>query len=188
MEMRCINCYQEIPEGSRFCPHCGAQQPLSGQNPDADTYAEFSAPQDNRNVQPDTEQQENRQEEPHYGQYYAPQGGRPDVQQNAQYRDQNSTQYQYAQYTREEPVNWIPYLILSIISTVCCCIPLGIVAIFYTVKINSAVSAGDAEAAGHAAKMAKIWIIVAVVAGIIVNVIAYAFVGVISEMGYYYYY
>ena len=25
--MNCIKCYQEIPEGSRFCPHCGAQQP-----------------------------------------------------------------------------------------------------------------------------------------------------------------
>ena len=22
--MNCIKCYREIPEGSRFCPHCGA--------------------------------------------------------------------------------------------------------------------------------------------------------------------
>lgn len=25
--MNCINCYQEIPEGARFCPYCGAKQP-----------------------------------------------------------------------------------------------------------------------------------------------------------------
>ena len=28
--MNCINCYQEIPDGSKFCPHCGAQQPEAG--------------------------------------------------------------------------------------------------------------------------------------------------------------
>ena len=24
--MNCKNCYQEIPDGSKFCPHCGAKQ------------------------------------------------------------------------------------------------------------------------------------------------------------------
>ena len=28
--MNCIKCYQEIPDGSKFCPYCGAQQPEAG--------------------------------------------------------------------------------------------------------------------------------------------------------------
>ena len=24
--MNCIKCYQEIPDGAKFCPYCGAQQ------------------------------------------------------------------------------------------------------------------------------------------------------------------
>lgn len=174
MEMRCINCYQDIPDGSKFCPHCGAQQPVSGNQAGTDTY------QNTQHSDADSRQQN--------AQYSDPDGARYSGQQNTQYNTQNSTQYQYAQYNHEEPVNWIPYLILSIISTVCCCIPVGIVAIFYTVKINTAVSSGDAESARHAANMAKIWIIVAVVVGIVVDLIAYFVFGMISEIGYYYYY
>ncbi len=172
--MRCINCYQEIPDGSKFCPHCGAQQPVSGNQAGTDTY------QNTQYSDADSGQQN--------AQYSDPDGARYSGQQNTQYNTQNSTQYQYAQYNHEEPVNWIPYLILSIISTVCCCIPVGIVAIFYTVKINTAVSSGDAESARHAANMAKIWIIVAVVVGIVVDLIAYFVFGMIGEIGYYYYY
>lgn len=174
MEMRCINCYQEIPDGSKFCPHCGAQQPVSGNQAGTDTY------QNTQYSDADSGQQN--------AQYSDPNGAQYSGQQNTQYNTQNSTQYQYAQYNHEEPVNWIPYLILSIISTVCCCIPVGIVAIFYTVKINTAVSSGDAESARHAANMAKIWIIVAVVVGIVVDLIAYFVFGMIGEIGYYYYY
>ena len=172
--MRCINCYQDIPDGSKFCPHCGAQQPVSGNQAGTDTY------QNTQYSDADSGQQN--------AQYSDPDGARYSGQQNTQYNTQNSTQYQYAQYNHEEPVNWIPYLILSIISTVCCCIPVGIVAIFYTVKINTAVSSGDAESARHAANMAKIWIIVAVVVGIVVDLIAYFVFGMIGEIGYYYYY
>ena len=174
MEMRCINCYQEIPDGSKFCPYCGAQQPVSGNQAGTDTY------QNTQYSDADSGQQN--------AQYSDPNGAQYSGQQNTQYNTQNSTQYQYAQYNHEEPVNWIPYLILLIISTVCCCIPVGIVAIFYTVKINTAVSSGDAESARHAANMAKIWIIVAVVVGIVVDLIAYFVFGMIGEIGYYYYY
>ena len=37
--MNCTNCYQEIPDGSRFCPHCGAKQP----EPAAQTETDQSA-------------------------------------------------------------------------------------------------------------------------------------------------
>ena len=91
-------------------------------------------------------------------------------------------------YEPEKQVNWVPYLVLSIISTVCCCIPFGIVAIVYSAKINSATAAGDYETAAKAAKTARIWIIVSFVVGILANIIvAVAYGGLIGAGSYYYY-
>lgn len=150
--MNCIKCYQEIPEGSKFCPHCGAEQPdtASAANTDAqyqDTYTSDY--------------------------------------QNTQY--QTPPAYQ-SSYEPEKPINWVPYLVLSIITTVCCCLPFGVVGIVYATKINSAMNAGNYEEAQKSAKTAKIWIIVAAAVGVIANII----VAVMAAMGamdsYYYYY
>ena len=102
--------------------------------------------------------------------------------QNGNY--QNTPSYQQGQ---GDTVNWVPYLVVSIISTLCCCIPFGIVAIVFSAKINSAVTSGNMEEAKKAAKTAKIWIIVAVVAGLIAN-IAFLVITAMSGAGSYYYY
>lgn len=44
--MNCIKCYQEIPEGSKFCPHCGAQQPDPADAGHADTQVNTGAQPD----------------------------------------------------------------------------------------------------------------------------------------------
>ena len=31
--MRCMNCYQEIPDSCKFCPNCGAKQPVQKMEP-----------------------------------------------------------------------------------------------------------------------------------------------------------
>ena len=92
------------------------------------------------------------------------------------------------QQNQGDTVNWVPYLVLSIISTLCCCIPFGIVAIVFSAKINSAVTSGNMEEANKAAKTAKIWIIVAVVAGLIVNIAYLVITAMIGSGSYYYYY
>ena len=77
--------------------------------------------------------------------------------QNGQgYQSQTSYQTSY----QEKPVNWVPYLVLAIISTICCCPPFGI---------------------------AKIWIIVAFAVGFIANLIMF-FLGMAGEFSGYYYY
>ena len=58
------------------------------------------------------------------------------TQQNEGYQDNSSWNgggYSagYQRYDQGEPVNWVPYLILAIISTICCCPPFGIVAIVF---------------------------------------------------------
>lgn len=171
--MNCTNCYQEIPDGSRFCPHCGAKQPEPAAQTETDQSASdaYSTYTQTNSTQQDTQCQDPNAQ--NYGYDY----------QNSQY--QTPPVYQSA-YEPEKPINWVPYLVLSIISTVCCCLPFGVVGIVYAAKINSAMNAGDYAEAERSARLAKIWIIVAFVVGIIVNVI-YTLM-IFAGIGNYYYY
>lgn len=60
-------------------------------------------------------------------------------------------------------------LFWAIASTVCCCVPLGIVAIVKSTEVNSHYYAGRYAEAIEAAESAKKWAIWAAVAGIIVS-------------------
>ena len=121
--MNCTNCYQEIPDGSRFCPHCGAKQPEPAAQTETDQSASdaYSTYTQTNSTQQDTQYQDPNAQ--NYGYDY----------QNSQY--QTPPVYQ-SSYEPEKPINWVPYLVLAIISTVCCCPPFGIVAIVYAAKIN----------------------------------------------------
>ncbi|MDE5838219.1 MAG: CD225/dispanin family protein [Paramuribaculum sp.] len=59
------------------------------------------------------------------------------------------------------------YLVWSIITTLLCCIPTGIVAIIYSSKVNSRFTSGDYDGAQKASDAAAIWILVTVVLGLI---------------------
>ena len=193
--MNCIKCYQEIPEGSKFCPHCGAEQPdtASAANTDAQANtaaqpdaaaSQYTAAQPDAAASQDTaaQQDQNTQYQDPYAQY-----------QNTYTSDYQNTQYQtppvyQSSYEPEKPINWVPYLVLSIITTLCCCLPFGIVGIVYSTKINSAVNARDWEGAQKAAKTAKIWIIASAIVGFIVEVIYVVMIYAgIAGSGYYYY-
>ena len=198
--MKCVNCDQEIPGGTKFCPYCGAkqiiyvapeseEQPLANERPESleqapsDEQTE-SLNQTSVNEHPDTLEQ-GAQNEP--GLPPAEAAAQEQVEEPAQ--KQPVYQYQqpqqpYQQVRTGETVNWVPYLVLSILSTVCCCVPFGIVAIVYAVKINSLVSEGKIDEARSAAKTARIWIIVAFAVGIIFDIVVFLFI-FISGAGYY---
>lgn len=59
------------------------------------------------------------------------------------------------------------YLVHSIIATLCCCLPLGIVALVYSAQVNSKLAAGDVAGAQASSARAKTWVIVSFVAGIV---------------------
>lgn len=63
------------------------------------------------------------------------------------------------------------YLPWSIAATILCCLPLGVVAIVFSAKANSAKAAGDLRAAAEAANLAKIWLYLSVGLGLLVGVI-----------------
>ena len=68
-------------------------------------------------------------------------------------------------------------LVLAIITTACCCLPLGIVAIVKASKVNSYYLAGQYELAEQASKDAKKWSIIGIISGIVINIIYYVFMG-----------
>lgn len=171
--MNCKNCYQEISDGSKFCPHCGAKQ---------------------NEVQPNAEQENAVKNDPVQATGAAKTtenaAGYQDVsgyQNNGGYQDaagyQNNSGYQ--NNGQKPEINYVPYLVLSIISTVCCCLPFGIVGIVFSVKINSAMNAGNYEEAAQNAKMAKIWTIVSFVVGLVVGILYFMF-GIIVGIDNYY--
>ena len=63
-----------------------------------------------------------------------------------------------------KPNNW---LIWAILSTVCCFFPLGIVAIVFAAKVDSAWERGDYEEAINASGKAKLFTILAFILGIV---------------------
>ena len=234
--MRCMNCYQEIPDSCKFCPNCGAKQPVQKMEPVSqvkeetidnitEDTAEVQQPtekvQSEEDVQPaekvqpeedvqpteptqpedvegsyqnDPYKSVNQEQNTSYGEpnnYEYGQQNQNYEQQNQNYTQQNQGYYQQNNFNGmpQEPVNWVPYLILSIISTLCCCLPFGVVGIVFSAKINSAMLAGNLEEAQNNAKMARIWIIVSFAIGLLTWLIYMVLIvtGAVSGSAYYYY-
>ena len=74
-------------------------------------------------------------------------------------------------------------LVWAILSTLFCCLPLGIVSIIHAAKVNGLLAAGDVAGARDAADKAKKWAIYAAVAGIVVFVLYIVLVMVLGLGG-----
>lgn len=69
------------------------------------------------------------------------------------------------------------YLVQAILTTICCCLPFGIVAIVYAAQVNGKVAAGDMAGAQAASKNAKMWCWIAFGCGIVLWIISIIFNG-----------
>jgi len=69
---------------------------------------------------------------------------------------------------RTQPKN---YLIESILVTLFCCLPFGIVGIFYASQVNSKFVIGDYDGAQAASENAKKWMIWSAVSGVVIVVL-----------------
>lgn len=63
------------------------------------------------------------------------------------------------------------YLVWTILSTVCCCLPFGIVSIVYAAKVDSLYTSKQYEAALEASGKAKMWALIAAGSGVAVGII-----------------
>lgn len=94
-----------------------------------------------------------------------------------QYGQQQYAQQQYGQahygpqYGQQFGPQQTPpppsYLGWAIASTLCCCLPLGIVAIIYASQVNTKWLAGDVAGAYRASNRAQIWLILSIVLGLL---------------------
>ena len=231
--MNCIKCYQEIPDGAKFCPYCGAQQsdtsatdpvraeetvtePVQAAQTEevptepvqaAQTEEALTEPVQptqteeapTEPIQPEAASTDHVYQEAPAQETYTSAQNNPYYGTGQTYSDQTSdqqyggnqgqTSYQnqmpYQNQAPQTPINWVPYLVLSIICTLCCCLPFGIVGIVFSVKINSAMNVGNYEEAAQNAKMAKIWTIVSFVVGLVVGILYFMF-GIIVGIDNYY--
>lgn len=63
------------------------------------------------------------------------------------------------------------YLVWAILSTVCCCLPFGLVSIVYAAKVDSLYTSKQYEAALEASGKAKMWALIAAGSGVAVGII-----------------
>ncbi len=77
------------------------------------------------------------------------------------------------------------YLVWSILTTICCCLPFGIVAIVYSSKVNTLYNSQQYSAAVEAANNAKKWCLISLITGIAIDIIYFAimfFTGAFATM------
>ena len=66
------------------------------------------------------------------------------------------------------------YLVQSILVTLCCCIPFGIVAIVYAAQVNTKLAANNVAGAQESSQNAKKWCWIGLGCGIVANLIVIA--------------
>lgn len=74
------------------------------------------------------------------------------------------------------------YLVQSILVTLCCCVPLGIVAIVYAAQVNTKLAVGDMAGAQESARQAKMWSWIGFACGAL-GVAIYAILIIIGAVG-----
>lgn len=226
--MKCKFCGQEVPEGAKECPACGASVDISStgeqgtgqtqqdsdpfrisgqggqeqfqykmtgsglQSQDQQGQYQFGssgqAYQSENGTFGQNYQNENGSFNQNYQNQYDPynSGGQGPYQNGAYGRNQQG-QYQYGApdqsgyaYGRpgenhygqpEAPVSGTPYMIFAIITTLFCCLPLGIAGIVFACRINPLQKAGDYAGAREEAKKAKLAVIIGMVVGAVVSAV-----------------
>jgi len=75
------------------------------------------------------------------------------------------------------------HLVWAILTTLLCCLPLGIVAIIFAAQVDGKYNSGDYEGAKDSSAKAKNFSIIAAVIGIVVAVLYFMFIGLAVASG-----
>ena len=75
------------------------------------------------------------------------------------------------------------YLVWSILTTLFCCLPLGIVSIVFAAQVNSKWSAGDVAGAQESSAKAKKFAIWSAIAGVVVGILYVVLIVILGVAG-----
>lgn len=98
----------------------------------------------------------------------------------------NTNQNPAPMYNNYQQINYqhVPnYLAWSIVTTLLCCLPLGIPAIVYSSQVDSKLRNGDYEGAVNSSKKAKMWCWIAFGVGLAVGILYFIFVVLMAGLG-----
>ena len=246
--MNCIKCYQEIPDGAKFCPYCGAQQsdtsatdpvraeetvtepvqaaqteevptePVQAAQTEevptepvqaAQTEEALTEPVQptqteeapTEPIQPEAASTDHVYQEAPAQETYTSAQNNPYYGTGQTYSDQTSdqqyggnqgqTSYQnqmpYQNQAPQTPINWVPYLVLSIICTFVLLSSVRYRRYRICGKDQFIYGAGIMRKRKMRQNPTKIWIIASAVVGLIVEVIYIIFAFYRRVGGYYYY-
>ncbi|MBF0457280.1 MAG: CD225/dispanin family protein [Nitrospirae bacterium] len=73
------------------------------------------------------------------------------------------------------------YLVWSILTTLFCCLPVGIVAIVYSARVGTKITAGDIAGARDSSKKAKMWCWISLASWVGIALIG-VLIGVVSSL------
>ncbi|MBR3303989.1 MAG: CD225/dispanin family protein [Bacteroidales bacterium] len=154
MDIICGNCSLANPSNAKFCKGCGYElippdkneqstktTSTKEQEPKAEVKSEQSATQQSATQQSATQQSA--------------------TQQSATQQSVNGP------IDRKHELPPKTYLVHSILATIFCCLPFGIVGIVYAAGVESAFYRGYHDLALQKSRRAKIWTIVAIIVGLI---------------------
>lgn len=65
------------------------------------------------------------------------------------------------------PNNMVMAIIATVVSIMGCCLPHGLVSLMFAMQVGKKETAGDIEGANNAAKQAKMWAWISIIAGIL---------------------
>jgi hypothetical protein len=78
------------------------------------------------------------------------------------------------------------YLVWSILTTIFCCLPLGVVSIVYAAQVNSKWASGDAAGSMDSSRKARQFALWSAIVGVVANVVAFSLIiagGLLSSTG-----
>ncbi|SRR5258708_7702720 len=87
--------------------------------------------------------------------------------------------------TATVPNNMVIAIIATVVSVMGCCLPHGLVSLYFSTQVNKKAAAGDIEGATNAAKQAKMWAWISIIVGALSIVLSFffgVFAGIMSAL------